>query len=144
MERIKKHIDTIVDSFKIPMDKIIGVGFSLPGTVDEEKLLLVNAPNLRFKNIDFKKYETIYNYKFYLENEANAAAYAETFFNFNNVVKNLVFVSITEGIGAGIMIKDNLYAVINVLVSLDTTIVKNGEQCNCVKRMLGNVRFRKL
>lgn len=136
MDRIKECIDTIVDNMKIPMDKIIGVGFSLPGTVNEEKLLLANAPNLGLRNIDFKKYETKYKYKLYIENEANAAAYAETFLNFDNVVKNLVFVSITGGIGAGIIINGNLYKGRNKHAGEfgHMTIVKNGEQCNCGKK----------
>jgi len=136
MDNIKECIDTIVYDFKIPNDKIIGVGFSLPGTVNEEKLILGNAPNLKLKNIEFKKYETKYNYKFYIENEANAAAYAETFLNLDNVVKNLVFVSITGGIGAGIMINGNLYKGHNKRAGEfgHMTIVKNGQQCNCGKK----------
>lgn len=136
MDKIKKCIDTIVDNFKIPKDKIIGVGFSLPGTVNEEKLLLVNAPNLNLKNINLKEYEAKYNYKFYMENEANASAYAETFLNSDGALKNLVFVSITEGIGAGVMINDNLYKGCNKRAGEfgHMTIVKNGEQCNCGKK----------
>ena len=136
MDKIKQCIDAIVDNFKIHKDKIIGVGFSLPGTVNEEKLLLVNAPNLNLKNIYLKEYEAKYNYKFYMENEANASAYAETFLNSNGALKNLVFVSITEGIGAGVMINDNLYKGCNKRAGEfgHMTIVKNGEQCNCGKK----------
>ena len=136
MNKIKQCIDELVDRFKIPKDKIIGVGFSLPGTVNEEKLLLVNAPNLKLYNIDFRKYEKLYNYKLFIENEANAAAYAETFLNPDKVRKNLVFVSITEGIGAGIMINDNLYKGNNKHAGEfgHMTIVKDGELCNCGKK----------
>jgi len=136
MDKIKQNIDTIVSSYAIPKQKIIGIGFSLPGTVNEEELLLINAPNLMLKNIDFKKYETKYNYKFYIENEANAAAYAETFLNFHNSVKNLIFVSITEGIGVGIMIDNNIYKGCNKRAGEfgHMTISKNGEQCNCGKK----------
>ncbi|MGH4139376.1 ROK family transcriptional regulator [Clostridium sp.] len=136
MDNIKERIDAIVDSLKIPNEKIIGIGFSLPGTVDEEKLFLGNAPNLRLKNIDFQKYETKYNYKFYIENEANTAAYAETFLNFDNGVKDIVFVSITGGIGTGIMINGNLYKGHNKRAGEfgHMTIVKDGKQCNCGKK----------
>ncbi|MCB2307910.1 ROK family transcriptional regulator [Clostridium estertheticum] len=136
MEKIKQCIDELVGSFNIPKDKIIGVGFSLPGTVNEEELLLVNAPNLKLNNIDFKKYEKLYDYKFFIENEANAAAYAETFLNLDKVIKNLVFVSITEGIGAGVIINDNLYKGNNKRAGEfgHMTIVKDGELCNCGKK----------
>ncbi|MCB2359884.1 ROK family transcriptional regulator [Clostridium estertheticum] len=136
MDKIKQCINELVGSFNIPKDKIIGVGFSLPGTVNEEELLLVNAPNLKLNNIDFKKYEQLYDYKFFIENEANAAAYAETFLNLDKVIKNLVFVSITEGIGAGVMINDNLYKGNNKRAGEfgHMTIVKDGKQCNCGKK----------
>ncbi len=136
MDKIKRCIDELVDSFNIPKDKVIGVGFSLPGTVNEEELLLVNAPNLKLNNIDFKKYERLYGYKLFMENEANAAAYAETFINPDKVIKNLVFVSITEGIGTGIMINDNLYKGSNKHAGEfgHMTIVKDGELCNCGKK----------
>ncbi|MBU3098199.1 MULTISPECIES: ROK family transcriptional regulator [Clostridium] len=136
MDKIKECVDELVNSFNIPKDKIIGVGFSLPGTVNEEELLLVNAPNLKLNNIDFKKYEKLYDYKFFIENEANAAAYAETFLNPDKVIKNLVFVSITEGIGAGVMINDNLYKGNNKRAGEfgHMTIVKDGKQCNCGKK----------
>jgi len=136
MDSIKQSIDVLVDRFKIPKNKIIGVGFSLPGTVNEDKLILLNAPNLNLKNVDLKKYEIAYNYKFYIENEANAAAYAETFLNSDKVLKNLVFVSITEGIGAGIMINDNLYKGCNKRAGEfgHMTIVKDGQQCNCGRK----------
>lgn len=136
MNKIKQCIDELVDRFKIPNDKIIGVGFSLPGTVNEEKLLLVNAPNLKLYNIDFKKYERLYNYRIFIENEANTAAYAETFMNPDKVIKNLVFVSITEGIGAGVIINDNLYKGSNKRAGEfgHMTIVKDGELCNCGKK----------
>ncbi|MCB2355879.1 ROK family transcriptional regulator [Clostridium estertheticum] len=136
MDKIKQCINELVGSFNIPKDKIIGVGFSLPGTVNEEELLLVNAPNLKLNNIDFKKYEKLYDYKFFIENEANAAAYAETFLNLDKVIKNLVFVSITEGIGAGVMINDNLYKGNNKRAGEfgHMTIVKDGELCNCGKK----------
>lgn len=135
MDKIKECLDVIVYNFNLPKDKIIGVGFSLPGTVNEEKLLLINAPNLQLKNIEFKKYENKYNYKFYIENEANAAAYAETFLSCDGDLKNLVFVSITEGIGAGVMINENLYKGCNKRAGEfgHMTIVKNGERCNCGK-----------
>ena len=37
---IRKEIDNIISANNIPREKILGVGFSLPGTVNEEKLLL--------------------------------------------------------------------------------------------------------
>ena len=57
--------------------KILGIGFSLPGTVNEETMMLEKAPNLGIDNYNFKTFSRIYSYPIYIENEANAAALAE-------------------------------------------------------------------
>ncbi|KZL90965.1 ROK family transcriptional regulator [Clostridium magnum] len=134
--QIKKEIDHIIDINSIPIDKILGIGFSLPGTVDEKKLLLENAPNLKLKNISFENFQHNFQFPLFTENEANASAYAESFINFNGIISSLVFISITEGIGTGIIIGDNLYKGYNKRAGEfgHMTIVKDGKQCNCGKR----------
>ena len=133
---IKKEINYIISTHNIPLYKILGVGFSLPGTVNEEKLILKNAPNLKLKNICFKNFERNFPVPIFIENEANASAYAEAFINFNYVKSSLVFISITEGIGTGIIITDNVYKGYNKRAGEfgHMTIIKNGKQCNCGKK----------
>lgn len=133
---IKKEIDYIIDTNNICVDKILGVGFSLPGTVDEKRLLLENAPNLKLKNISFENFQHNFEFPIFIENEANASAYAESFINFNDIISSLVFISITEGIGTGIIIGDNLYKGYNKRAGEfgHMTIIKDGKHCNCGKR----------
>lgn len=136
IEEIRKEIDNIISANNIPREKILGVGFSLPGTVNEEKLLLKNAPNLKLKDICFKEFEQDFQIPIFIENEANAAAYAEAFINFNYIKNSLVFISITEGIGTGIIISDNVYRGYNKRAGEfgHMTIVKDGKQCNCGRK----------
>ncbi|WP_026883290.1 ROK family transcriptional regulator [Clostridium akagii] len=133
---IKTEIDNIIKTNNIPIEKILGVGFSLPGTVNEENLLLKNAPNLNIKNVCFKDFQKDFPVPLYIENEANASAYAESFINFNHVKNSLVFLSITDGIGTGIMISDNVYKGYNRRAGEfgHMTMVKDGRQCNCGKK----------
>ena len=134
--RIKEEIDRIVNTNNISIEKILGIGFALPGTVDEKNLLLENAPNFKLKNINFKDFQCNFQFPLFIENEANASAYAESFINFNGIISSLVFISITEGIGTGVIIGDNLYKGHNKRAGEfgHMTIIKNGEQCNCGKR----------
>lgn len=133
---IKKEIDCIINTNSVSIDKILGIGFSLPGTVNEKKLLLENAPNLKLQNINFENFQHIFEFPIFIENEANASAYAESFINFNDIIGSLVFISITEGIGTGIIINDNLYKGYNKRAGEfgHMTIIKDGKQCNCGKR----------
>lgn len=133
---IKKEIDSIAKNYNIPKDKVLGLGFALPGTVNEKKMLLENAPNFKLKNICFRDYENTFEYPLYIENEANASASAEAFINFSSTSNSLVFVSITEGIGTGIIIGESLYKGYNKRAGEfgHMTIVKDGKQCNCGKK----------
>jgi predicted NBD/HSP70 family sugar kinase len=134
--KIRREIEHIISIHNISIDKILGIGFALPGTVNEKKLLLENAPNLKLKNISFESFQHNFEFPIFIENEANASAYAESFINFNDIISSLVFISITEGIGTGIIIGDNLYKGYNKRAGEfgHMTIIKDGKQCNCGKR----------
>lgn len=133
LHKVEEEIDIAIKETKIERDKILGVGFSLPGTVNEEKMLLEIAPNLMVKNISFREFQNRINIPIYIENEANAAAYAELNLVIGNELKNLVYISITEGIGVGVVIGDNLYKGKNKRAGEfgHMTVVPHGIKCNC-------------
>ncbi len=133
--KVAEDVEYIMGNFNISYDKILGIGFSLPGTVDEKNLLLKNVPNLGLKNISFKEFQTYFKFPIFIENEANASAYVETFINFNDIKNSLVFISITEGIGTGLVIGNNVYKGFNKRAGEfgHMTIIKDGKKCNCGK-----------
>lgn len=139
VHKIIMHIHSIIENamseLSIPKEKILGIGFSLPGTVNEEERVLEIAPNLGVKNIDFKQFSDILHFPLYIENEANAAAYAELTLGIAKQMRNLVYVSITHGIGAGIVIQDHLYKGKNKRAGEfgHMTVVAGGKQCKCGK-----------
>ncbi len=94
---------------KIEEDKVLGIGFAIPGIIDEETLFLENAPNLAAKNIDFNVYQHLFPAQMYMENEANTGAYAEAMLADESNNSNLIYLSIKEGIGTGIIIQNQLY-----------------------------------
>jgi predicted NBD/HSP70 family sugar kinase len=134
--KVAEDVEYIMRNFNISYDKILGIGFSLPGTVDEKNLLLKNVPNLGLKNVSFKEFENCFKLPIFIENEANASAYVETFINFNDIKNSLVFISITEGIGTGVVIGNNVYKGFNKRAGEfgHMTIVKDGKKCNCGKK----------
>lgn len=109
IDRIKQTIDRIIEEYNISNKNILGIGFSLPGIVDEKSLYLENAPNLKIKDIDFKAFEEKLGFPISIENDANAAALAESVIGTAKSKSNLVYIEITEGIGAGIIINGCLY-----------------------------------
>ncbi|WP_243186867.1 ROK family transcriptional regulator [Clostridium muellerianum] len=133
--KVRNCVEKIINNLNIPLDKILGIGFSLPGVVDEKRLFLKNMTNLGIRNIFFKEFECFFKFPVFIENEANASAYAEAFINFSDTKNSLIFISITEGVGTGIVIGDSVYKGFNKRAGEfgHMTIVKNGRKCNCGK-----------
>jgi predicted NBD/HSP70 family sugar kinase len=116
MQEIYHQVESVLLDSKIPVQKVLGIGFSLPGTTDKETGLLKIAPNLmkrsivKLRNVNFTKYESLFRLPLFIENDANAAAMAELTLGIATAMQNLIFLSILSyGIGGAIVVGGNLY-----------------------------------
>ena len=89
--------------------RVLGISFSVPGTVDLENGVLLFAPNLDWHNVPLREIFTFTGLKVYLENDANAAAVAEHLFGEAQNVRDFVFVFGGVGLGGGLYLNDQLY-----------------------------------
>lgn len=87
-----------------------GIGVSLPGRVDLNTKRLVFAPNLGWTDFDLKTpLEKAIGLPVELENAANSCALAEIWFGRHaQGVRNLVAVTVSEGIGCGLILNHQL------------------------------------
>ncbi len=134
MEDIQHHVEGILLDRNIPIDKVLAIGFSLPGTVNEETKFLKIAPNLGIKNVDFTKYEPLFQLPLFVENDANAAAMAELTLGIAKAMRNLVFLEILpQGIGGGIVVGGHIYRGRNKRAGelSHMAIASQGRQCAC-------------
>ncbi len=106
---IGQNILALLHDHQISKKKVLGIGLSLPGLVNEDKLLLEHAPNLGITAYDFHWLQKELGIKVYIENEANIAAYGEVCLGQHKNMNNVVYVSITEGVGTGIIIQNQIY-----------------------------------
>ena len=136
IEKINRIINKTLGEMKINSKDILGIGFSLPGTVNEQSLVLEIAPNIGLKNVDFNSFLNVLKFPIFIENEANAAALGELNIGIAKKMRNLVYLSINEGIGAGVVIQDHLYKGKNKRAGElgHMTIVPNGKLCNCGRK----------
>jgi len=140
MAHVKKLTEKILSKRRIPRELVMGIGFSLPGTVNEGKLILEQAPNLPpdlgMNALDFKKYRALFPFPIFIENEANAAAYAELLLGIARRKRNLVFLSINRGIGAGIVVRGHVYKGSNKRAGTvgHVTIESKGIRCTCGRK----------
>ncbi len=135
MNEINIEIENILLNQGISENRIMGIGVSVPGIIDRENQSLVFAPNLGWKNIEIADIiKKKFNFPIIIENEANAAALGEKEFG-NYDSDSLVYVSINEGVGCGIIIDDRLYrgSSGNAGEFGHIIIDNNGLSCHCGK-----------
>jgi predicted NBD/HSP70 family sugar kinase len=89
--------------------KIEGIGISLPGRVDHETRRLVFAPNLKWRDVDLHTpIVKATGLDVEVENAANACALAAVWFDHLESAGNLVVVTVSEGIGTGVLVNGRL------------------------------------
>jgi predicted NBD/HSP70 family sugar kinase len=92
-----------------PGKKVEGIGISLPGRFNPEADRLVFAPNLKWGETDIRgPIAQATGLEVELENAANACVLAAVWFDRPHDVQDLVVVTVSEGIGTGIMANGQL------------------------------------
>jgi len=114
-----------------------GVGVSLPGRVDESGRLMF-APNLGWGQADLGPLlESTLGLPVALENAASACALAEHWFGLHpDNVRHLVAVTVSEGIGVGLLLNGQLVHGCDAMAGEfgHVTVDENGPPCRCGKR----------
>jgi len=109
LSRIGEIIASTLVKHGIDKTRVVGVGLALPGVVNDDNLILEKAPNLHVNNFSFKSFQETLGLRVCIENEANIAAFGELKVGNAKGIDNLVYVSITDGLGTGIIIKNHIY-----------------------------------
>jgi predicted NBD/HSP70 family sugar kinase len=95
--------------------EVIGIGVGLPGGVDEASGHLHFAPNLRWRNVAagallaaHLRRSSLNGVPLYLQNDADVAALGELEFGGQSRPDPLVYLSVSQGVGAGVIVDDRL------------------------------------
>ena len=132
LARIKNTIDYVIEGTDIDLIKAIGIGS--PGPLDAKKGIIVETPNLPFKNFELvKNIKEKYQLPTYLDNDANAATLGEFMFGAGKGTENMIYMTVSTGIGGGAILNGKIYrgSTGNALEVGHTTIVKDGARCGC-------------
>ncbi|QAA33680.1 ROK family transcriptional regulator [Clostridium manihotivorum] len=129
---INNSIDLLIKKYDLNEEKLLGVAFSIPGTVDFKEGIVKYSYLIGIKNFNFKERFEYLKVPIYVDNEANLSAYYE-FLNRKDVLENLLYVSITEGLGLGIIINKKIYRGDNNSSGElgHIKIAINGKRCKC-------------
>jgi len=94
---------------ELPNKSFEGIGISVPGRVDAATQRLIFAPNLNWPDYDLKSViEKAVGLPVMMENAATASLLAELTFRRIDGVRDIVLVTISEGVGAGIFANGQL------------------------------------
>lgn len=133
--KLRKQLDT--------HQQVLCIGVGLPGGVNEARGLLHFAPNLGWRDIPFGAWlaeklqdSPLADVPLFIQNEADVAALGELEFNSAPASDPLLYVSINQGLGAGVIVGDRLLTgsrgfageVGHMVLQL------NGARCSCGRR----------
>lgn len=92
-------------------EKIGGIGICAPGPLNPRTGVIINAPNLPgWRNIPLARMiERRYKIPAKVENDANAAGLAEVLFGAAVGYRDIFYVTVSTGIGTGIIINKKIY-----------------------------------
>jgi glucokinase-like ROK family protein len=107
---IGEQVNKLKSYYAIDNEKLLGIGFSIPGMIDRKAGKIVLAPNLGWENVGIPaQFIKWFNKPVYVENEAMASAIGENWMGSCQGVNHFVCINIHSGIGSGIFIDGKPY-----------------------------------
>lgn len=107
LDRIAQQLNVYLNRYEY----IEGIGIGVPGPVDNQNGVAINAVNLLWKNVPvvdglrqrLTKYAPIY-----IENDVNVGAIGEQLFGVAQGVSNYVYLAIGTGLGGAVMLNNRI------------------------------------
>lgn len=134
IENMTATIEDVLEKTGVSRDQIITLGIGSPGPLDSKKGIIIENANLPWKNVQLvDRMESALGIKTLLQNDANAAALGEKWFGAGKSVDNMVYITISTGIGGGAIIEQELFTGVNdnACEVGHTVIDPNGPLCGC-------------
>lgn len=135
IERIFLAIDHLLSLRDMNSSQLAGISIAAAGAINFDKGLITSSPNLPgwhdvpLRDIIKEKYRV----NTFLINDASAAALSEHQLGAGRGVSNLIYLTMSTGIGGGIIINDKLYSGQSGSAGEigHMTLDVNGPRCNC-------------
>jgi glucokinase len=111
VEQIAGNVRQLLEKNGLKEDDIMGIGIGSAGHIRFRDGVIITTSNLKgFKNYPLRDaVQAHFNVPVILDNDANAQAFGEYKFGAGKGCESMVFLTISTGIGAGIIIDGKLY-----------------------------------
>ncbi|MCI8551024.1 MAG: ROK family transcriptional regulator [Lachnospiraceae bacterium] len=104
-QNLGEMLNIFLDKYKVDRERILGVGISIPGIVDEEKRRMSQSHALKLENFQLDKISSHIPWRTCFRNDANSAAYAELRGN----SRDTVYLSLSNTVGGAIYMGGMIY-----------------------------------
>ena len=125
---------TAIENAGLKIEDIDSMGVGSPGAIDPVNGVVCFSNNLEFYNVPMASMlKERMGVDFYIENDANSAAYGEFIAGAGRGTNNFIAITLGTGVGGGIIINKKIYAGSNYAGAElgHTVIAMGGEMCNC-------------
>lgn len=109
-ETIPRYIhQKIIENWEDKLGRIAAIGVSSIGPLDLEKGVIVNSPNINVPRVVLRPLlEELTSKPVYMVNDCVAAVWGEKIFGDGRDFDNIVYVTLSTGVGAGAIVDGNL------------------------------------
>ncbi len=109
LDRIAIIIEDGVRRVGIPFSSIVALGIGVPGLVDFQAGVIVQTPNMGLSSVSLKQWlEMRFHIPVFVDNAANVSAVGEKLFGAGRHYEHFVYVSVSTGIGGGVVMNGQL------------------------------------
>ncbi|MER7760575.1 ROK family transcriptional regulator [Streptomyces sp. NPDC097619] len=110
-DRAEKLVGQLIDTVGVGRDKVIGVGLGVPGPIDVESGTLGSTAILPgWAGINPREeLSRRLGVPVYVDNDANLGALGELVWGSGRGVKDLAYIKVASGVGAGLVINGQIY-----------------------------------
>ena len=133
-EMLAGIVQGLIEKEGYPVEKILGVGISLPGILDKEGQTLVYSHALGLRNVPTEEFSHYIPFSCRFINDANAAGLAEV--RDLESPRSLVYLSLSNSVGGAILTGGALYGGDHLRAGEfgHNTLVPDGRPCYCGKK----------
>ena len=129
-----KAANIAIENAGLKIEDIESMGVGSPGAIDPVHGVVCYANNLAFYDVPMAQMlKERVGVDFYIENDANAAAYGEYIAGAGRGTNNFIAITLGTGVGGGVIIGGKLYSGSNYAgAELGHTVIEmSGEMCSC-------------
>ena len=135
LDKMSTAVQSVLDAAEVRPTQVLGIGVAVPSPVDTKRpaeLLPLIVPKWKGYNIA-KHLETNFSRPVLVDNDANLGALAELWWAAGPSVRNLAYIKVATGIGAGLIVDGRIFRGSGGIAGEigHTAIDAGGARCEC-------------